>query len=100
MFIYHTQKALDVARAAEHSLKAAEQHLECLVTEEELNIKVLRDEIQDLRTKSQAARHQVASLRAKLQSEGVTPKIPLKFQPFNPSYANYFDPGFEEGHRI
>lgn len=67
---------MEVARAAESSLKSAEIHLENLVTEGELSIQVLRDEIEEVRTRGQAARHQVAALRATLHSEGITPKLP------------------------
>lgn len=73
-FAYHTELALDVATAAESSLEAAETHLKRLLKEEELSVRVLKDEIEVVRTRSRAARHQVASLRAALQSEG----IPLK----------------------
>lgn len=73
-FVYHAELALDVARAAESSLEAAEVHLKRLVKEEELTLRVLNDEIEAVRTRGQAARHQVASLRATLHSEGITPK--------------------------
>lgn len=79
MFAYHAEQALGVARAAESSLRAAEVHLEKLATEWEMNIEVLKDEIEDVRTRGQAARHQVASLRATLQSEGITPSVPTNF---------------------
>lgn len=73
-FIYHTETALDVAKTAEAVLQAAEHHLQLLVKEEELSLRVLKDEIEAVRSRSQAARHQIASLRATLQTEGVTPK--------------------------
>jgi hypothetical protein len=78
-FINYTEKALDVARAAEYSLKTAELHLEGLVVEGELNVQVLKDEVEEVRAKGQAARHQIAALRATLQSEGVTPKPPQPY---------------------
>lgn len=75
-FKYHTERALEVARATVSTLQAAEHHLQCLVREEELSILVFRDEIKDVRKMSQAAEHQAASLRAALQAAGITLKIP------------------------
>lgn len=75
IFIHHAEVALDVARAAESSLRATEHHLGCLVAEEELSIQLLKNEMEDVRVRGQAARHQVASLRATLQSEGIAPKV-------------------------
>lgn len=95
VYVGHAEKALQVARAAESSLKAAELHLERLVTENELSIQVLRDEIANVRTRSQAARHQVALLRSKLQAEGITPTTPpmdlaLMFsEAFYPDYSDF-----------
>lgn len=78
-FIYHTEQALEVARAAQFCLQATELQLKTMVTEGELNLRVLKDEIEDVKIRSQAARYQVASLRATLQSAGVTPKNPPIF---------------------
>lgn len=78
-FVYHAELALNVARAAESSLEAAEVHLKRLVREEELNLRVLKDEIEAVKARGQAARHQVASLRATLHSEGVFPTTDFNF---------------------
>jgi hypothetical protein len=70
---------LNVARATEYTLKTAEIHLEGLVVEGELNVQVLKEEVEDVRARGQAARYQIAALWAALQSEGVTPKPPQPY---------------------
>lgn len=107
-FIYHTTKALDVARAAQNCLQATELQLKTMVSEGELNLEVLKEEIEDIRLRNQAARHQVASLRVTLQSVGVTPSNPPIFPPaneyptmpsmfYNPSPTNSHESGLEDG---
>lgn len=90
-FILRTERALEVARTAEDTLKATEHHRECLVREEELSIKVLGDEINLVRTRSQAAGYQVASLLATLQAADITPNPPrspeMSPNPNSPSYT-------------
>jgi hypothetical protein len=78
-FVHHTEKALDVARAAEYTLKTAAIHLEGLVVEGELNVQVLKEEVKEVKARGQAARYQIAALRATLQSKGVTPKPPQPY---------------------
>lgn len=94
-FIYHTEQALEVARAAQFCLQATELQLKTMVTEGELNLRVLKDEIEDVKIRCQAARYQVASLRATLQSAGVTPKNPPFFPPvdgYEPTPSTSYDP--------
>jgi hypothetical protein len=76
----------------------AELYLEKLVTEEELSIQVLRDEIKNVRERSRATRHQVALLRVKLQSEGIAPKPPTYFPSVQMHRETLSHGNFSQGH--
>lgn len=99
LFIDHAEKSLDIARATDSYLKKEELQLEGLVGGAELRIQALRNEIEVVRTRGQAARYQVASIQANLQSQGITLKPPPIFETsavYNPSYTGYSDSELED----